>query len=85
MHFKRTFTEPVPKDREAEFVKAGISKFHGRARFVAPSVVEIGLDRHCHLALKILSCFNEAICSEGLWHMAWHIKCFDPLWLGGSW
>src|SRR5467141_933700 len=33
MRFKRTFTEPVPKNSEAEFSKAGIATFHGRARF----------------------------------------------------
>src|SRR5580693_1763011 len=33
MRFKRTFTEPVPKNREAEFVNTGIATFHGRARF----------------------------------------------------
>ena len=29
MQFKRTFTEPVPKDREDSFNKAGIVTFHG--------------------------------------------------------
>ena len=33
MHFKRSFTEPVPKRREDGFAKAGIAAFHGRARF----------------------------------------------------
>jgi glutathione reductase (NADPH) len=33
MRFKRTFTEPVPKRREDGFAKAGITAFHGRARF----------------------------------------------------
>lgn len=28
MHFKRTFTEPVPKSREEMFAKAGIEVFH---------------------------------------------------------
>ncbi len=31
MHFKRSFTEPVPKEREEQFSKAGIIAFHGRA------------------------------------------------------
>jgi glutathione reductase (NADPH) len=34
MHFKRSFTEPVPKQREEQFSKAGIVAFHGRARFI---------------------------------------------------
>jgi glutathione reductase (NADPH) len=42
MRFKRTFTEPVPKNREAGFVKAGIVTFHARARFVGPSTVQVG-------------------------------------------
>jgi glutathione reductase (NADPH) len=42
MHFKRTFTEPVPKSRERMFAKAGIEAFHGRARFVGRSTVQVG-------------------------------------------
>jgi len=42
MRFKRTFTGPVPRDREEAFVKAGIATFHGRARFVGPSTVQVG-------------------------------------------
>jgi glutathione reductase (NADPH) len=34
MNFKRSFTEPVPKEREEQFSKAGIVAFHGRARFI---------------------------------------------------
>jgi glutathione reductase (NADPH) len=42
MRFKRSFTEPVPKRREEGFAKAGIAAFHGRARFVGPSTVQVG-------------------------------------------
>jgi len=42
MRFKRTFTEPVPKNSEAEFSKAGIATFHGRARFVGRSMIQVG-------------------------------------------
>jgi glutathione reductase (NADPH) len=42
MRFKRTFTEPVPKEREESFAKAGIAAFHGRARFVGPAAVRVG-------------------------------------------
>jgi len=42
MHFKRSFTEPVPKRREGGFAKAGIAAFHGRARFVGPTEVQVG-------------------------------------------
>jgi glutathione reductase (NADPH) len=41
MRFKRSFTEPVPKNREEGFAKAGIGAFHGRARFVGPSSVQV--------------------------------------------
>jgi glutathione reductase (NADPH) len=42
MRFKRSFTEPVPQNREESFKKAGIEPFHGSARFVGPSSIEIG-------------------------------------------
>jgi glutathione reductase (NADPH) len=45
MRFKRSFTEPVPKRREDGFAKAGIAAFHGRARFVGPTAVQVGKER----------------------------------------
>jgi len=45
MRFKRTFTEPVPKNSEAGFAKAGIATFHGRARFVGRSTVLVAEER----------------------------------------
>ena len=42
MHFKRSFTEPVPKRREDGFAKAGIAAFRGRARFAGPTTVQVG-------------------------------------------
>src|SRR6202043_4119618 len=42
MRFKRSFTEPVPGRREDGFAKAGISAFHGRARFAGPTTVQAG-------------------------------------------
>ncbi len=44
MRFKRSFTEPVPKHREARFSKAGIAAFHGRAHFVEPTAARVGDD-----------------------------------------
>ena len=41
MRFKRTFTDPVPTEREESFAKAGIAAFHGRAHFVNRTAVEI--------------------------------------------
>src|SRR3982074_434790 len=42
MRFKRSFTEPIPKRHEDGFAKAGIAAFHGRARFIGPTTVEVG-------------------------------------------
>lgn len=42
IRFKRSFTEPVPKEREESFAKAGISAYHGRARFTGPKTIQIG-------------------------------------------
>lgn len=44
MQFKRTFTDPVPANREVSFSKAGIHTFQGRARFLDRSTVRIGTD-----------------------------------------
>lgn len=41
MHFKRSFTEPVPKEREEQFSKAGIVAFHGRAKFTDERTVNV--------------------------------------------
>ncbi len=41
MRFKRSFTEPIPKNREEHFSKAGITAFHGRAHFVGPTSIEV--------------------------------------------
>lgn len=44
MKFKRSFTDPVPESREAGFAKAGITAYHGHARFVGPNQVQVGED-----------------------------------------
>jgi len=44
MRFKRTFTESVPQGTEQGFAKAGISTFHGRARFIDQATVKVGND-----------------------------------------
>jgi len=44
MRFKRSFTEPVPKNREEGFAEAGIAAFHGRARFVGLSSIQVDDD-----------------------------------------
>ena len=42
MRFKRSFTGPVPKQRQESVAKAGISAFQGRARFVGPTTIQVG-------------------------------------------
>src|SRR5262249_13703195 len=42
MQFKRTFTQPVPADREQRFLQAGIAVFHDRARFTGKTSVQVG-------------------------------------------
>jgi glutathione reductase (NADPH) len=53
MRFKRSFTEPVPENREKTFTRAGIEVFHGRARFAGPRSVRVGDDvlegRYVHI------------------------------------
>src|SRR5713101_5072787 len=44
MRFKRTFTQPVPADREQRFSEAGIAVFHGRARFTDKTTIQVGGD-----------------------------------------
>src|SRR5439155_444513 len=41
MQFKRTFTDPVPADREKAFQKAGIATYYGPARFVSPERLSV--------------------------------------------
>lgn len=42
MQFKRTFTEPVPQKREKTYADVGIAAFHGRARFIDETTVQVG-------------------------------------------
>ena len=39
--FKRTFTDPVPQQREASYYERGIDAFHGRARFTGRSTLAV--------------------------------------------
>ena len=41
MRFKRTFTDPVPADREKGYADAGIAMFHGRCKFAGPNTIEV--------------------------------------------
>jgi glutathione reductase (NADPH) len=44
MNFKRSLIKDVPRNREDGFLKAGIEAFHGRARFVGPTALQVGND-----------------------------------------
>ncbi len=41
IRFKRSFTDPVPKEKESSFEKVGIKSFHGRAKFVDGNSLEV--------------------------------------------
>lgn len=41
MQFKQTFTEPVPESREKGMLDAGITPFHGHARFIDESTIQV--------------------------------------------
>jgi len=55
MAFKRTFTDPVSPQREAEFRNAGIATYHGTASFADPATIAVGADRlHAkHIVLAV--------------------------------
>lgn len=42
---KRETTDPIPGATEEGYAKAGVVAFHGRARFVGPTTVQVGDDR----------------------------------------
>lgn len=44
MAFKRTFTQPVPKDREQGYLDKGIRTFHGQASFEDAHTIRVGDD-----------------------------------------
>lgn len=45
MQFKRTFTEPVPPKREKTYADVGIKTFHGHAKFVDETTVQVEDER----------------------------------------
>ena len=42
MRFKRSFTNPIPEKNEKRFAEAGITTFHGIARFVDQTTIQVG-------------------------------------------
>lgn len=53
MRFKRSFTDPVPKEREESFRQEGMSVFHGTARFTGANTLRVGEEelRGTHILL----------------------------------
>jgi glutathione reductase (NADPH) len=45
MRFKRSFTDPVPGEREESYRELGIDAYHGSARFVDPQTMSVGSRR----------------------------------------
>ncbi len=45
IRFKRSFTDPVPNEKESSFEKAGIESFHGRAKFIDSNSLEVSGQR----------------------------------------
>src|SRR5438309_11331901 len=45
MKFKRSLVDPTPERTEQSWAKIGVDRFHGRARFVAPTSLAVGDDR----------------------------------------
>ena len=45
MRFKRSFTDPVPANKEKAFAAKGIATYRGTARFVTEGAIEIGGER----------------------------------------
>src|SRR3989442_5972409 len=71
MHFKRSFTDPVPQNREQDFAQEGILAVHGRARFVGPMSVQVNQDllegRHVVIATSGEAAQAE-YCGGGVCH-----------------
>src|SRR5918996_1007946 len=44
MRFKKSFTDPVPENREKGYAKAGIAAFHGRTRFLDEASLQVEND-----------------------------------------
>jgi glutathione reductase (NADPH) len=58
IRFKRSFTDPVPAQREAELVAAGITTYHGPAQFLDEKTLRVGDDliESRHIALATGAC-----------------------------
>lgn len=41
MQFKKSFTEPVPAAPQIALEKAGVTTYHGRAKFIAENTIDV--------------------------------------------
>ena len=55
IRFKRTFTDPFPKNREDVYIRAGIVPFHGHARFIKPTTVKVEVHKDLNNNQTILN------------------------------
>ncbi|MDN5845858.1 MAG: NAD(P)/FAD-dependent oxidoreductase [Candidatus Nitrosocosmicus sp.] len=46
INFKRTFTEPFPKQREDSYIKAGIVPIHGKAKFIDMDTIKVEYNKN---------------------------------------
>jgi glutathione reductase (NADPH) len=65
MQFKRTFTDPVPKQREQTYRDAGIEPIHARARFADAQTLIAGEDRLRAQHIVIASGAEELHVAQG--------------------
>jgi glutathione reductase (NADPH) len=65
MRFKRTFTDPVPKQRVRELEEAGVAVVHGHARFEDPRTLLAGEDRLAAEHIVIASGAQETHVAAG--------------------
>ena len=41
INFKKTFTDPFPKQREDSYINAGIISIHGKAKFIGKDAIKV--------------------------------------------
>lgn len=70
--FKRSFTGPVPAQREQAFTRRGIEAFHGRARFTGRNTVSVAEQGELHARHIVIATGAEPVHLpiEGFDHLA---------------
>ena len=59
--FKRSFTDPVPAQREQAFAERGIEAFHGRARFTGRNTVSVAGREELHARHIVIAAGAEPV------------------------